>query len=51
LKNPVWLFDLDNTLHDASHAAFGDMHVAIGDYVVEHVGVGREEADRLRQRY
>ena len=47
----MWLFDLDNTLHDASHAAFGEMHVAIGDYVVEHVGVSREEADRLRQRY
>ena len=51
MKNPVWLFDLDNTLHDASNAAFGEMHVAIGDYVVEHVGVGHEEADRLRQKY
>jgi putative hydrolase of the HAD superfamily len=47
----VWLFDLDNTLHDASNAAFGEMHTAIGDYVVEHVGVEREEADRLRQKY
>ncbi len=47
----MWLFDLDNTLHDASNAAFGEMHVAIGDYVVEHVGVSRDEADRLRQRY
>jgi putative hydrolase of the HAD superfamily len=51
LKNPVWLFDLDNTLHDASNAAFGEMHVAIGDYVVEHVGVSHDEADRLRQKY
>src|SRR4029077_21286586 len=51
LKHPVWLFDLDNTLHDASNAAFGEMHVAIGDYVVEHVGVSHEEADRLRQKY
>jgi putative hydrolase of the HAD superfamily len=50
-KDPVWLFDLDNTLHDASNAAFGEMHVAIGDYVVEHVGVSHEEADRLRQKY
>ena len=47
----VWLFDLDNTLHDASNAAFGEMHVAIGDYVVEHVGVSHEEADRLREKY
>ena len=50
-KDPVWLFDLDNTLHDATNAAFGEMHVAIGDYVVEHVGVSHEEADRLRQKY
>ena len=50
-KAPVWLFDLDNTLHDASNAAFGEMHVAIGDYVVEHVGVSHEEANALRQRY
>jgi len=50
-KDPVWLFDLDNTLHDASNAAFGEMHVAIGEYVVEHVGVSHEEADRLRQKY
>ena len=27
------------------------MHVAIGDYVVEHVGVSHEEADHLRQKY
>ena len=51
MKHPVWLFDLDNTLHDASHAAFGEMHVAIGEYVVEHVGVDHEEADRLRRKY
>ena len=51
MKNPVWLFDLDNTLHDASNAAFGEMHVAIGEYVVEHVGVSHEEADRLRRKY
>ena len=47
----VWLFDLDDTLHDASNAAFGEMHVAIGDYVVRHLGITSEEAWRLRQRY
>lgn len=49
--NPVWLFDLDNTLHDASHAAFGELHVAMADYVVEHLGVDVDEAGRLRERY
>jgi putative hydrolase of the HAD superfamily len=47
----VWLFDLDNTLHDASHAAFGEMHVAIGDYIGAHLGVTGEAADRLRRGY
>jgi putative hydrolase of the HAD superfamily len=48
---PVWLFDLDDTLHDASDAAFGEMHVAIGDYLVRHVGVAPDEAQRLRETY
>jgi putative hydrolase of the HAD superfamily len=50
-KTPVWLFDLDNTLHDASHAAFGELHVSMGDYVAEHLGLSVEEAGRLRQKY
>ena len=48
---PVWLFDLDNTLHDASGSVFDEMHVAFGDYVVRHLGVTPEEADALRRRY
>ncbi len=51
MKPSVWLFDLDNTLHDASHAAFGEMHLAIGDYVVRHLGITTEEANALRHRY
>lgn len=51
MKSRVWLFDLDNTLHDASHAAFGEMHLAIGDYVVRHLGITVEEANALRHRY
>jgi putative hydrolase of the HAD superfamily len=47
----VWLFDLDDTLHDASHAAFGQMHVAIGDYIAAHLGISGDEATALRRRY
>jgi putative hydrolase of the HAD superfamily len=47
----VWLLDLDNTLHDASHAAFGELHVAMGEYVAAHLGLDPEEAGRLRERY
>jgi putative hydrolase of the HAD superfamily len=47
----VWLFDLDNTLHDASHAAFEHLHVAMNDYMVEHLAISREHVGALRQRY
>ena len=48
---PVWLLDLDNTLHDASHASFGALHVAMGEYVASHLGVDDDEAGRLRESY
>jgi putative hydrolase of the HAD superfamily len=51
MAQPVWLFDLDNTLHDASHAAFGHLHASMGAYMVEHLGLAPDEADRLRRRY
>jgi putative hydrolase of the HAD superfamily len=47
----VWLFDLDNTLHDASHAAFAGISAAMTAYIVEHIGVDEAEATVLRQRY
>ena len=47
----VWLFDLDNTLHDASHAAFGEIHVAMTDYMVRHLELPHDEAWALRQHY
>ena len=50
-RSRVWLFDLDDTLHDASHASFGALHVAMTDYVVRHVGVSLDEASALRQHY
>ncbi|BAL94372.1 pyrimidine 5'-nucleotidase [Rubrivivax gelatinosus] len=47
----VWLFDLDNTLHDASHAAFGQLNVGMTDYIERELGLTRAEADALRRRY
>ena len=40
----VWLFDLDNTLHDASHAAFGMLDASIN--AVRRVG---DFAERLAE--
>jgi len=50
-KATTWLFDLDNTLHDASHAAFPHLHVAMGDYVAAHLGLSVEDAGVMRERY
>jgi putative hydrolase of the HAD superfamily len=51
LKRRVWFFDLDNTLHDASHAAFGETNSAMNEYMVGHLGIEADEAARLRVHY
>ena len=50
-SQPIWLFDLDNTLHDASHAVFGRLNGSMTDYIVQHLGLPRPEADALRVHY
>jgi putative hydrolase of the HAD superfamily len=50
-RAPVWLFDLDNTLHDASHAIFSNIDRRMTDYVERTLDVSREEANRLRVLY
>ena len=50
-RRTVWFFDLDNTLHDAGRAVFPTMNAAMTDYIRAHVGVPRDEADRLRVLY
>jgi pyrimidine 5'-nucleotidase len=49
--SPVWLFDLDNTLHHASHAIFPAINEAMTRYIVEALSVETAEADFLRLRY
>ncbi len=47
----VWLFDLDNTLHDASHAAFRGINEGMTAYIEQTLGLTSAEADALRRRY
>jgi len=47
----IWLFDLDNTLHDAGHAVFGRLNRSMTDYIEEHLGLPRAQADALRVHY
>jgi putative hydrolase of the HAD superfamily len=47
----VWLFDLDNTLHNASAHIFPHINRSMREYIERHLGVDEEEATRLRQQY
>lgn len=47
----IWYFDLDGTLHDASHAIFAAIDTRMTDYVVRHLQVGHEQANQLRLTY
>ncbi len=48
---PIWLFDLDNTLHDASAAVFPGINRAMTDYIEQHLGLATEQANALRFGY
>lgn len=46
-----YIFDLDNTLHDASAGVFPQINSAMTRYLREHLGFAGDEADRLRVHY
>ena len=53
---PIWLFDLDNTLHNASHAIFPAINRNMNAYIAEVLGDGINPADdatvnAVRQEY
>ena len=47
----VWLFDLDNTLHDAGPHIFPHINRSMREYIERHLGVDEAEATRIRQHY
>ncbi len=47
----TWLFDLDNTLHDASPHIFPHINRSMRQYIERHLGVDAHEASRIRQEY
>ena len=55
-SSPLWLFDLDNTLHDASSAIFPAMIVRMNAYMARVLGDGvtpasQEQVDAARMLY
>lgn len=47
----IWLFDLDDTLHDAYRASMPGIHRAMGEYIERELQLTREQSDALRRRY
>jgi len=49
--DPVWLLDLDNTLHNTSHAIFAHIDRSMGQAVQDMLEVDAATAHALRKRY
>lgn len=47
----TWVFDLDHTLYPPDMALFDQINVKMTAYVMDALGVDRDEADRLRHKY
>ncbi len=47
----VWLFDLDNTLHDAGAHVFGELGRTMREYMQRELGVDEAQANALRRQY
>lgn len=47
----TWLFDLDNTLHDADTHIFPHLHRSMMAYICQHLHISETEAVELRQKY
>jgi len=45
MPKPIWLFDLDNTLHDASHAIFPAINANMNAFMARVLGDGETPAD------
>lgn len=51
MKKRIWLFDLDDTLHDAANASMPGIHEAMGEYMQRELRLSADEAQALRRRY
>ncbi|HVQ02493.1 MAG TPA: pyrimidine 5'-nucleotidase [Burkholderiaceae bacterium] len=47
----MWLFDLDDTLHDASAASMPGINTAMTEFVQRELRLTRDAADALRRQY
>ena len=47
----IWIFDLDDTLHDASSIIFPSINQSMTNYVSQKLNISHEEAHDLRDQY
>jgi putative hydrolase of the HAD superfamily len=47
----VWIFDLDNTLHDATPHIFPHINRGMTAYLQQNLGLGEQAASELRMHY
>ncbi|AOY00569.1 pyrimidine 5'-nucleotidase [Jeongeupia sp. USM3] len=50
-RQPIWLFDLDNTLHDASRHAFPTIDAAMTGFIADALQLPDADASTLRVAY
>ena len=50
-KAPVWVFDLDDTLHHATPHVFPHINRAMTEYIERHLSLDYAAATALRQLY
>ncbi len=51
IARPTWIFDLDNTLHDARPHIFPHLNRSMTAYVAAHLGLDDAAADQVRRDY
>ena len=51
MTDPFWIFDLDNTLHNASPHIFPHINRSMTAYLQEHLQLDEAAADDLRMKY
>ncbi len=51
MSERVWIFDLDNTLHDATPHIFPHINRSMTAYLQEHLQLSEDEANALRVDY
>ena len=51
MSTPVWVFDLDNTLHNATPHIFPHINRSMTAYLQQHLGLDEQAAGELRMHY